>query len=44
MTFEDLLVTYAILPGFYNHAGRRVPLRSNNRQDVSLATLPPSAL
>ena len=35
---EDPIAIRAIFPGFYNHAERRVPLRSNNPQDVSLAT------
>ena len=38
MTLEDHIATRTIFPGFYNHAERRVPLRSNNPQDVSLAT------
>ena len=33
------MATCTIFPGFYNHAERRVPLGSNNPQDVSLATL-----
>ena len=40
-TLEIPLATHASLPGFYYHAERRVPLRSNKPQVASLATLPP---
>ena len=37
-TLEDPIAIRVIFPGFYNHAERRVPPRSNNPQDGSLAT------
>ena len=36
VTLEDPIAIPAIFPGFNNHSERRVPLRSNNPQDVSL--------
>ena len=41
---RSLLRLLAILPGFYYHSERRVPLRSNNPQVASLATLGNSRL